>query len=78
MIVQIVRLYLDSRENFNLENTDMSKMLAEDRRMTYRQIEEILCLNVTNILSILKDQLHVIELCCLWMSRSLTEDNIVI
>ena len=45
--------------------TAVRKMLDEDRRVTYQQIEETLHLHAPAIHSILRDHLQVKKLCCL-------------
>lgn len=52
--------------------TDLRKMLENDRKMTYHQIEEIL--NIQTIRSILQDNMRVKNLCFFWMPHCLTED----
>lgn len=79
------------RGNFNLEDAEregrprtsvteenisaVRKMLDEDRRVTYRQIEETLHLHAPAVQSILKDHLKVKKVCCLWVPHNLTEEQ---
>ncbi|GLG99328.1 Mariner Mos1 transposase [Gryllus bimaculatus] len=51
------------------------KMLDEDRRVTYKRIENTLYLNAPAIHSILHDHLQVKKLCCLWVPHTLTEEQ---
>lgn len=53
----------------------MRKILDEDQRVTYEQIEETLHLHAPAIHSILRDHLKVKKLCCLWVPHSLTEEQ---
>lgn len=55
--------------------TAVRKMLDENRRVTYQQIEDTLGLNAPAIRSILQDHLHVKKLCSLWVPHQLTEEQ---
>ncbi|GLH05037.1 Mariner Mos1 transposase [Gryllus bimaculatus] len=79
------------RRNFSLEDAERAgrprtsateeniaavrKMLDEDRRVTYEQIEDTLDLNAQAIRSILHDHLQAKKLCCLWVPHTPTEEQ---
>lgn len=55
--------------------TNVRKMIHENRRGTYRQIEDILCSNAPANRSKIINLLHYTKFCFLWVSRILTENQ---
>lgn len=51
------------------------KIFVKDKQVSSRYFKETLDLNVLAIFLILKDQLHVAYLCCLWVPHNLIGDQ---
>lgn len=53
--------------------TRVEKAIREDRRITYRQLEELLNIPISSLHNIVKKHLNVKKLCTLWVPHTLSE-----
>lgn len=59
----------------SITEENVTNVRKTNRRVTCRQIKEILGLNAPLIRSLLKNHLHVAKLCCLWVQHNLTKNQ---